>query len=766
MDVLPARCDRQTVERFLADQLSAEQSAAFEDHLETCSSCRQTLDSFAAEGNWWQEARAHLNPAREATEGKPTQPPVMAWSPDHAITEQAEAADDVPVPVRALRRYLAPTDDPRMLGRLGGYEIAGIIGWGGMGMVLKGFDLSLNRYVAIKVLGPELARSAAARQRFGREAKAAAAVVHPNVVAIHAVAEANVLPYFVMRYVRGPTLARRLQQSGPLSVLEIVRIGMQVAAGLAAAHAQGLVHRDIKPANILLEEGVERVTITDFGLARAANDARLTQPGLIAGTPQYMSPEQAHGRPVDHRSDLFSLGSVLYALCTGQPPFMAEGSLAVLRRVEEEQPRPIPEINPDMPDWLVAVVERLHAKDPAQRFQTAVEVAGLLECYLAHLQQPLTVPAPPLSFARDRRANTGKPRLFAKASVILILGLGSFFLLLCAFLQRQRPPVDAEHAPEVLQKLGAKITRSETLPNRPIIAVDLRNTEAPESDLIYLKALPQLQTLDLHRTALTDAGGKELGALKQLWRLDVSGTALGDATLPCLGSLERLRELYLGQTRVTDAGLQHLAALPQLEKLGLEATGATDAGMRHVGRLKSLQYLNLGRTKITDAGLRELVGLTELRVLCLYVTGISDAGVKDILAFTKLEKLLIGGDGHRSAPAHGPQKSRRRGGCGIEDHGGGTPGRQGRCPRHQSRACRRATPGTISGLAGRHADRLARHRAGAFWCVVVCAERPARLAAPSAARRHSHPRSVSNTVRCRRVLRVWPAAQSQSPTSR
>src|SRR5262249_10504569 len=142
---------------------------------------------------------------------------------------------------------------------------------------------------------------------------------------------------------------------------EIVRIGMQTASGLAAAHAQGLIHRDIKPANILLENGIERVKITDFGLARAAADAHLTQRGVVAGPPQYMSPEQAEGKTVDQRSDLFSLGSVLYAMCIGRSPFRASGSVAVLKRVCEEAPRPIRETNADIPDWLVALIDRLHA---------------------------------------------------------------------------------------------------------------------------------------------------------------------------------------------------------------------------------------------------------------------------------------------------------------------------------------------------------------------------------------------------------------------
>ena len=285
-------CDPQSLELFLGDGLADCERLALEDHLETCVECRDRLERLAAVPADWSEARNSLSSADDvaystaiAAAGEPCSP----LSRDEADVVRPEH----------IRSFLSPTDDPRMLGRFGGYEIVGIIGCGGMAVVLKGLDVALNRYVAIKVLAPHLATSAAARLRFAREARAAAAVVHENVVAIHAVSEADGLPYLVMPYIRGESLQKRLDAHGPLTTLEVLRIGMQTAAGLAAAHAQGLVHRDIKPANILLEDGVERVKITDFGLARAADDASLTRSGVIAGTPQYMSPEQARGEAVD-----------------------------------------------------------------------------------------------------------------------------------------------------------------------------------------------------------------------------------------------------------------------------------------------------------------------------------------------------------------------------------------------------------------------------------------------------------------------------------
>jgi len=216
-----------------------------------------------------------------------------------------------------------------------------------MGVVLKGFDDELNRYVAVKVLAPYYASSAAARKRFAREARAAAAVVHQHVVAIHAVDADAKLPYLVMPWVACESLQERIDQQGPLDIKDILRIGLQAAWGLSAAHAQGLIHRDVKPANILLEKGVDRVFLTDFGLARAIDDATLTHSGVIAGTPQYMSPEQAKGESIDHRSDLFSLGSVLYEMSTGRPPYRAETTMGIIRRVCDSTARPPREVNPD-----------------------------------------------------------------------------------------------------------------------------------------------------------------------------------------------------------------------------------------------------------------------------------------------------------------------------------------------------------------------------------------------------------------------------------
>lgn len=416
------QCDASIIRRYLDRQLSAEAEAALELHLGHCAACRGLLDDSAAEDAWWGEASQFL-PADE-WDGAASQTYIDSVS-SGGEEESALVGESI---VKRLSPWLSATDDPRMLGRFAGYEIAGVIGEGGMGVVLKGHEPALNRYVAIKLLAPHLASNGAARQRFSREAQAAAAVLHENVIAIHRVDESQGLPFLVMPFIGGISLQKRIDQEGPLPLPAILRISRQIAAGLAAAHAQGLVHRDVKPANILLERGVDRVTLTDFGLARTVDDASLTRSGVIAGTPQYMSPEQARGEAVDCRSDLFSLGSVMYAMCTGRTPFRAETPFGILRRITDDEPRPIREINSDIPDWLEAVIRRLHAKSPADRFATPGEVADLLEQFLAHVQQPTLVPLPLVAPHLGGRANpppTNKShRRIRNVSLALAVAIG------------------------------------------------------------------------------------------------------------------------------------------------------------------------------------------------------------------------------------------------------------------------------------------------------------------------------------------------------
>lgn len=377
--------------------LAETEQATIAAHVEQCPACQSLLDRVGSQAAAGRNVADRLKLAAECFSS--TSPPLAAvirelksrGEPSEAGTHDAcvsGLSPDLPP------SFLASASAPGQLGRLGDYDVLEEVGRGTMGIVLRAFDRKLHRVVAIKVLSPHLATYPLARQRFVREGHSAAAVCHENVVTIHAVDESAGLPYLVMQYVEGKTLQKRLDQTGPLRTAEVLRIGMQAASGLAAAHAQGLIHRDIKPDNLLLENGIERVKLTDFGLARAVDDASLTQTGIIAGTPQFMAPEQARGETLDARADLFSLGCVLYALCTGTPPFRASGTLAVLKRICEDTPRPIRDKNPEVPVWLAGIVMKLLAKNPADRFQTAQELAELLGRCLAHVQQPANCSLP------------------------------------------------------------------------------------------------------------------------------------------------------------------------------------------------------------------------------------------------------------------------------------------------------------------------------------------------------------------------------------
>lgn len=311
--------------------------------------------------------------------------------------EAATAGNSSPKPVedvgtvhqglRVAARHQYLFDDSGNLAcgsRILQYEVVKVLGRGAMGIVLQAYDPGLDRHVAIKMLAPELLGSEQARQRFALEARFAAALRHPHVVAIYAVNELDGVPFLVMEYVHGSSLADLIDAGRTFSVAEIARIGRHTALGLAAAHEARLIHRDVKPANILLEENTLHARVADFGLARAIDgDFHLSQPGLLLGTPNYMSPEQVDGKTLTSASDLFSLGSVLYTLCTRQLPFQAETMSGLLNAVAERQPTPVRLLNPAIPEGLVRVIEKLHAKDPADRPPSAAAVAEMLEPWLS-----------------------------------------------------------------------------------------------------------------------------------------------------------------------------------------------------------------------------------------------------------------------------------------------------------------------------------------------------------------------------------------------
>ncbi len=401
-------CQRETGRLFLRGELGRQHENEFTEHIESCECCRLWLEEDAGDDRMWQLVEELSNS------------PTTDWPDDSAdcggLSDPKQSLSQVAEQIKA---HLSPSDDPSMLGRLGPYEVIGVVGRGGMGIVLKAFERSLDRNVALKVLDPALASSPPARERFAREANAMASISHPNVVPIFSVAQHRDIPYFAMEYVVGETLADRIRRDGPLGIDAVVRISAQVADALTAAHAHGLVHRDIKPANALLDQGTDRVRVADFGLARVASDANVTRTGMVAGTPQFMSPEQVRGAVVDSRSDLFSLGSLMYAMLTGDAPFRAENVYGTMQRVVHDDPQAL---HATVPDWLQHMVTRLLAKQPKDRIAPAEHVSELLRRELAHLQNPNEIPEPKREWL-PRQAKTVRP------TVAVSLALFGIFML-------------------------------------------------------------------------------------------------------------------------------------------------------------------------------------------------------------------------------------------------------------------------------------------------------------------------------------------------
>ncbi|TDI14169.1 MAG: serine/threonine protein kinase, partial [Acidobacteria bacterium] len=269
-----------------------------------------------------------------------------------------------------------------MIGRtLLHYKILEKLGSGGMGEVFLALDSKLNRRVALKILPPELSGDADRRKRFEREAQAVAVLNHPNIVTLHSVEESEGIHFLTMELVEGETLSQAIPPHG--MVLEkFFDIAVPLADALAAAHQKGVIHRDLKPANVMVTpDGVPKVL--DFGLAKLAGPVEegseatqlrttsVTQDGKIVGTFSYMSPEQAEGKPVDARSDIFSLGILLYEMSTGQRPFQGDSNLSVLSSILKDTPQPVSDVNPRLPRAVARVIQRCLSKDPGDRFQTA-----------------------------------------------------------------------------------------------------------------------------------------------------------------------------------------------------------------------------------------------------------------------------------------------------------------------------------------------------------------------------------------------------------
>jgi hypothetical protein len=439
--------DGETLQRFLLGQCSTDQAETLEAHLEQCGECVATLTTLQGRDSIVDaiQSQSSLDPAgsdsvrhlvervkdlhRPANDGT-TSDQVTLPPPGTLDADRAEEAHCTATEVSY--DFLAPATDAAYLGGLGHYRVKKVLGSGGMGVVFEAHDPQLDRPVALKAMLPGLAASAAARQRFLREARAAAAIKHDHIVTIYQVGEDRGAPYLAMELLEGESLDHCLKREPRLALRDVLQIGIETAQALSAAHQRGLIHRDIKPGNIWLEArnsgGVGfRVKLLDFGLARSASDsAQLTQSGAIVGTPAFMAPEQVSGKAVDARSDLFSLGCVLYTIATGEQPFRGTDAISTLVAVANDHPRPPQQLNQGLPPALCDLLLCLLAKQPDERPESAQRVVETLTA-ITHGQAPAVgLPAPriaPAALPRRRRHY-----LVAAALLLGLLGVAGYLL--------------------------------------------------------------------------------------------------------------------------------------------------------------------------------------------------------------------------------------------------------------------------------------------------------------------------------------------------
>jgi serine/threonine protein kinase len=466
--------------------------------------------------------------------------------------------------------FLAPPEGPDELGRLAGYRVRKRLGEGGMGLVLLAEDIQLKRDVALKVMRPALAENPDARQRFLREGQAMAAIQHDHIVTIYQVGDADGVPFLAMQLLTGMPLDEWLRQVPRPSVAQVVRIGKEIARGLTAAHERGLIHRDIKPANIWLEAPSGRVKILDFGLARVVKDAtHVTKAGNLIGTPAYMAPEQVQDGEVDCRSDLFSLGVVMYELCTGRRPFPGADPLQVIAALALADPPPIRQANPDIPDALADLVTRLLAKDRAQRPESArhvVEALLAIERQLASDRRKTETPTDEHTAAPAADSKRSRwPAAALGIGVLTAVVLAGIILLVPTPKGTLEISTDDPDVKVIVEQAGKRIT-----------IIDPKSNQQVELDAgTYQLKLDGGKDLKLETDTFSlIRGGKKIVQIRRVPPPDIAAKndqqAEGEASLPAIKLPER-GFVTIGGEAITDFLVIHNATLDDfkawLEKL-------------------------------------------------------------------------------------------------------------------------------------------------------------------------------------------------------
>ncbi|MBX3400784.1 MAG: protein kinase [Gemmataceae bacterium] len=594
--------------------------------------------------------------------------------------------------------FLSPPQAADEIGRLGEYRILKKLGEGGMGFVFRGEDPALKRFIALKVMRPEVAAKPMATDRFLREGRAAAGLKSDHIITIYQVGQANGVPFLAMEFLEGLPLDEWFKlQKKAIPLPHVLRVVRDTLRGLAIAHDKGLIHRDIKPANLWLEKGTSRIKLLDFGLTRGNEaDMQLTQEGAVVGTPAFMAPEQASGKPVDPRADLFSVGVVMYTLLAGKNPFARGSLMETLGAVGFETQAPVTTVRPDVPKEYSDFLDRLLAKTPDARPANAKAALSELVAIEKALQEgnrtlapsgqsvvvvPLSAPAPQVwdeltdlddsPPARPTRTKDGGPpkpptnkKLLYGGGLFAFLAVFGGIIIIITNKDGTQTKVEVPDGAKVevkdKGKTVATVGGKKEPPKRVVMDADRKAAE-----MIRLRggAVRIGEIWVAHNENLPE------GPFKLNDASIVSGdTGLTDSDLDLIVPLTELKNLTLSGP-ITDAGLAKIAAstwAPQLASLSLRFSRITDDGLKVLPKFIALNYLDLGKSAgITGTGLRHLkdlqiqslnlngvpikaeeyihlAGFPQLQALDVINSGLTDNGIKNIVAAVpRLQQLQI-----------------------------------------------------------------------------------------------------------------------------
>ncbi len=693
---------RDDLQQMVLGQLPDADADAIQLHLDRCRMCLNALQDCVASDEFLDAVQA-CRPA----DCEPTKTmflpigwirdAVSTWVRSHDSTQTDQKP--LPLSIADVKSLLGAPQPKGVIGRIGDFDVLRVLGAGGMAVVFEAEDIRLKRRVALKLMRPAIAATPGAKERFLREAQSAAALKHPNVMTIHQVGMCGETPFMALELLHGETLENYVTRTAQLSVHEVVRIGREIAIGLAAAHARDLLHRDIKPANIWLEDSetpsrepaaladrqgfdsapaqieaghgitggpfAGNVKILDFGLAKTwTNESGISYQGLLIGTPAYMPPEQLAGGAVDPRMDLFSLGCVMYRMAAGKPPFGGADLLSVLRALALEEPAAVRAINPQIPKALSDLIGELLSKSPDQRPPSAQAVADRLKA-IEQTLTPQTVVAKPdagdlPTNSLAKRGMSSKWAVGAAVGVLVLLPLVSVLF-------------------------GAQVIRIATNKGQIVIKVDDPSIEVMvqenhavlldrkgHSEITLAAGEHQLEvtvkqpsgetTFKTDKFVLSRGGEKVVDVQQEL----AKAIALRVPAVPKLPATTaagaRVAGARVAGARVAGAivknqsppagpatSLDRAAAMWVLSLGGnVTVRAGRDPKPVSVDRMNQLPAsrfeltgVRLQHCPVTDAGLAHLRGLTAVKTLSLRDTAVTDAGIQHLEGLTGLEELLL-----------------------------------------------------------------------------------------------------------------------------